>query len=414
MSKVSTTLQKPEHFNRRKRELERLGVDCVPDGWSLSNVGSACSIRNELRLPISVEERSKMVGDYPYYGPTGVLGSLDDFRVEGQFALIGEDGDHFMEPSRKPQTILVSGKFNVNNHAHIVGAGPDCSIDWFFYFFHNRDISHALTRQGAGRFKLTKSALDQLPILMPPLHEQRKIAETLRTWDEAIEKLEVLCRARERRFAAAAQRLLAPSRTLGSGIPRSDWKMTTFGDVFDERQDRNAGLGPDDVVTVGKYAIRKQSEHFKRSVASKDLSNYWTISPGDFVYDPMSVYYGAIGRFDGLQDGIVSPAYRVVRLKNDISAEFMVHLLRTHHIRFLLDTRSSQGNKDGKRRLLQRHEFESLEFKLPPAKAQQEITNALLEFQRDVAVTEKQRGALKRQKRGLMQKLLTGEWRVKV
>jgi type I restriction enzyme S subunit len=285
---------------------------------------------------------------------------------------------------------------------------------YLHYYLSLPEVRQIISAESAGtKVKHTSpERLYGLEVLLPPLPEQRKIAEILRTWDEAIEKLEVLCRAKERRFAAVAQSLLAPSRTLGSGIPQSDWVMTTFGDVFDERQDRNAGLGPDDVVTVGKYAIRKQSEHFKRSVASKDLSNYWTISPGDFVYDPMSVYYGAIGRFDGMQDGIVSPAYRVVRLRNDISADFMVHLLRTHHIRFLLDTRSSQGNKEGKRRLLQRDEFESLEFKLPPAEAQQEITNALLEFQRDVAVTENQLGALKRQKRGLMQRLLTGEWRV--
>src|SRR5262249_2629445 len=142
---------------------------------------------------------------------------------------------------------------------------------------------------------------------------------------------------------------------------------------FEERQDKNNGRGPDDVVTVGKYAIRKQSEHFSRSVASKDQSNYWTISPGDFVYDPMSAYYGALGRYDGQHDGIGSPAYRVIRLSRGINSDFMVYLLRSHHIRFLLETRSSQGNKEGKRRLLQRDEFAGIQFNLPPLEMQQDI-----------------------------------------
>ena len=179
------------------RDLDRLGISCIPKGWNLSTVGNSCSIRNELRLPLSVEVREQMSGEYPYYGPTGILDWLEDYRAEGDFSLIGEDGDHFMEPAKKSQTLKVSGKFNVNNHAHLVAAGKSCSVDWFFHFFRHRDISHSLTRQGAGRFKLTKAALEKLPILLPPIPEQRKIAEILRTWDEAIEKLEALRAAKQ-------------------------------------------------------------------------------------------------------------------------------------------------------------------------------------------------------------------------
>jgi type I restriction enzyme S subunit len=247
---------------------------------------------------------------------------------------------------------------------------------------------------------------------LPPFSEQRKIAQILRTWDEALEKLAALRAAKVRRLDGIAQRLLAPSRAIGRGVTKSNWVSSTFSEVFKERQDRNAGLTADDVVTVGKYAIRKQSEHFTRSVASKDLTNYWTISPGDFVYDPMSAYYGAIGRFSGSADGIVSPAYRVIRLNPEVDPDFMVALLRTHHIRFLLETRSSQGNKEGKRRLLQREEFEGIEFKLPPIDVQREIAATLRVLQADMALTDREIDAHARQKRGLMQKLLTGEWRV--
>ena len=271
-----------------------------------------------------------------------------------------------------------------------------------------------LHRYGGGSSinNLSQDALSEFTFGLPPLPEQRKIAEILRTWDEALEKLTALRAAKTRRLEGIAQQLLAPSRAIGRGVPQSNWAPSSFGEVFEEWQDKNAGLGSDDVVTVGKYAIRKQSEHFTRSVASKDLSNYWTISPGDFVYDPMSAYYGAIGRYAGSADGIVSPAYRVIKLSPDVDPEFMVSLLRTHHIRVLLETRSSQGNKEGKRRLLQRDEFERIEFKLPPKEAQREIAAKLTVFHTDLELTEREIGALTRQKRGLMQKLLTGEWRV--
>ena len=410
---ITTSLHEAPLDDRTRRDLERLGVNSIPLGWKLSTVGNACSIKNELRLPLSVDVRQTMSGDYPYYGPTGILDLINEYRVEGEFALIGEDGDHFLDVEAKPQTIRVSGRFNVNNHAHIISDTGNCSVDWFFYFFQHRDISHSLTRQGAGRYKLTKAALERLPLLLPSSVEQRRIAEILRAWDEAIEKLEAVRKAKEQRFSAVAQRLLAPARAIGRNIPRSNWGLITFGEVFEERQDRNVGLGPDDVVTVGKYAIRKQSEHFTRSVASKDQSNYWTISPGDFVYDPMSAYYGALGRYDGTQDGIVSPAYRVIRLTSDVDPDFMVHLLRSHTIRFQLESKSSQGNKEGKRRLLQRDEFSTIEFNLPPVEVQRDVSRILALFRQDVTATKREIDALSLQKRGLMQKLLTGEWRVK-
>lgn len=252
------------------------------------------------------------------------------------------------------------------------------------------------------------------PLPLPPLPEQRKIAEILRTWDDAIKKLEALRAAKHKRFDALAQRLLGPSRAVGRGVPVSNWLLTNFGEVFTERQERNDSLGASDVVTVGKYAIRKQSEHFKKSVASKDLSNYWIISPGDFVYDPMSAYYGALGRYEGVADGIVSPAYRVLQLKTNVLPLFMVHLLRSYHVRFLLETRSSQGNKEGKRRLLQREDFAAMEFKLPSVEVQKKIVEKLAVAEREVSLIGAKLECLNRQKRGLMQKLLTGEWRVKV
>ncbi len=294
-----------------------------------------------------------------------------------------------------------------------VGDTQSLSSDYLRYALLSQEFQARLKSISAQSTRAYVGITEQkrLEIFLPPKDEQRKIAEILRTWDDAIEKLTALRDAKASRLSALAQRLLAPSRTIGKNVPESNWPLMTFGELFDERQDRNNGLGPDDVVTVGKYAIRKQSEHFKRSVASKDQSSYWIISPGDFVYDPMSAYYGALGRYDENRDGIVSPAYRVIRLNKMAHSDFIVHLLRTHHIRFLLETRSSQGNKEGKRRLLQRDEFASIEARLPPYEEQREIANIISEFEQDLRLTETEITAIERQKRGLMQKLLTGEWR---
>ncbi|MEQ9448024.1 MAG: restriction endonuclease subunit S, partial [Rhodospirillaceae bacterium] len=168
-----------------------------PPGWTTSTVGEACSIRNDLRLPISREERATIAGPYPYYGPTGQLDAINDFRLDGTFALIGEDGDHFLDVEKKPQTILVSGKFNVNNHAHVIESTNLCSAEWFYNYFRHRSLTPFLTRQGAGRYKLNKAALQEIPIILPPPEEQGTINELFREWSTVIQKAEQLIAAKE-------------------------------------------------------------------------------------------------------------------------------------------------------------------------------------------------------------------------
>ena len=79
------------------RALRDVGAEDVPSGWKLSTVGNACRSNNTVRHPLSVEERKSMQGEYPYYGPTGCLDSINQYRIDGRYALIGEDGDHFID-----------------------------------------------------------------------------------------------------------------------------------------------------------------------------------------------------------------------------------------------------------------------------------------------------------------------------
>jgi len=155
----------------------------VPKSWEVKTVGESCGIKNTLRYPISREEREKIHGNYPYYGPTGILDFINEYRLDGEYTLIGEDGDHFIKFYEKPQSIHVSGKFNVNNHAHILEGNALVSARWIYWFFLHRYIGPALTRQGAGRYKLNKDSLQKLEIAVPPMMEQTVIDEKLTSFD---------------------------------------------------------------------------------------------------------------------------------------------------------------------------------------------------------------------------------------
>lgn len=147
----------------------------VPEEWEVNNLGTKCNLHNNLRKPIAAIERFQNKGSFPYFGATGIIDYINEYKVEGKYVLIGEDGDHYLKFKNQEMTHLVDGRFNVSNHAHILSGKNECLTEWIHYFFCHRDITYYLTRQGAGRFKLNKEALQKLPICVPSTTEQMRI-----------------------------------------------------------------------------------------------------------------------------------------------------------------------------------------------------------------------------------------------
>lgn len=166
--------------SEKTHEFKDSALGRIPKEWDCLELRKCIELHNNKRKPISAIVRAKMIGEFPYYGATGIIDNLNIYNVEGEFVLFGEDGDHFLKWKNQEQTILVNGKFNVSNHAHIVKGNHLCSTKWLHYFYFHRDITFYLTRQGAGRFKLNKESLSSLPILVPKdINEQIRIIDKI-------------------------------------------------------------------------------------------------------------------------------------------------------------------------------------------------------------------------------------------
>jgi type I restriction enzyme, S subunit len=151
----------------------------LPRGWRVCALRDVVQIENNRRKPIRAGDRALIQGPYPYYGATGQLDSLNEFAFDGQYALIGEDGDHFLKYALWSMTHLVLGRFNVSNHAHVLKGSDSCTTEWIYHYFRHRDIRAFLTKQGSGRLKLKKASLETMPILLPPVAQQGRFAEIL-------------------------------------------------------------------------------------------------------------------------------------------------------------------------------------------------------------------------------------------
>ena len=164
----------------------------LPKNWVITDLKSIVEILDHKRIPINSKERQKRKENkkinelYPYYGATGQVDYIDDYLFDGEYILLGEDGAPFLNPL-KNKAYFVSGKFWVNNHAHILRAKESLSSNKYIEFFLNYENLNIYI-SGTIRGKLTQEILRSILIPLPPLPEQKRIVEILSLAEDLIKK----------------------------------------------------------------------------------------------------------------------------------------------------------------------------------------------------------------------------------
>lgn len=129
-------------------------------------------------------ERKSFKGEFPYYGAQGIIDYIADYRCDGEFLLIAEDGEN-LSSRNAPIAQIAKGKYWVNNHAHIVKNNDNSDLYYICYLLNNSDIAGYIT--GSAQPKLSQGNLNKIKIALPSLPIQQKIASILSTYDTLIE-----------------------------------------------------------------------------------------------------------------------------------------------------------------------------------------------------------------------------------
>ncbi|MGM5884248.1 restriction endonuclease subunit S [Vibrio parahaemolyticus] len=144
--------------------------------WPLKRISEVANFENNKRIPLKSLDREKRQGIYPYYGASGVVDYIDDFIFDGRYLLISEDGEN-LRTRNTPIAFQASGKFWVNNHAHILSEKEEGILDYLEYYFSVLNIGAYIT--GAVQPKLNKANLDKIEIPIPPKGERLKLNNIL-------------------------------------------------------------------------------------------------------------------------------------------------------------------------------------------------------------------------------------------
>lgn len=246
-----------------------------------------------------------------------------------------------------------------------------------------------------------------MPIPLPPLPEQIKIAEVLGAWDKGIEVLGKLIAAKQKRKKALMQQLLTGKKRFKE-FKGEKWKYLKADEIF-RSHSRKKNDGEELLsVTQDRGVIPRNMLEGKVVMPDGTTDGYKLIVPGDFIISLRSFQGGL--EYSNYR-GLVSPAYTVLKPQIEIECSFYKHYFKSYNFVGHLAV-AVIGIRDGKQ--VSYDDFAFLKLPYPPIKEQQKIASVLNVADQEIELLQKQLAAMKQQKKGLMQKLLTGKIRVKV
>ena len=282
------------------------------------------------------------------------------------------------------------------------------------YCFSSSSVRKESIRRGQGaiRTNIGQADIRHVPLLVPPLPEQQKIAQILSAWDKAIEKQEALIIAKQKRKRALMQQLLSGEKRFSED--RVEWNEFSFSD-FLEVQVKGVAKPDRPYRALGIRSHGKGTfQRFVENPASIEMDTLYKVEPKDLILNITFAWEGAVAIVKETDsDCLVShrfPGYKFNELV--CLSDYFKYIILTKLFVFQMGLISPGGA--GRNRVLSKSDFLKQIIKLPPIKEQKKIASILSAADKEIEVHQNQLSALKNQKKGLMQQLLTGKRRVQL
>jgi type I restriction enzyme S subunit len=256
---------------------------------------------------------------------------------------------------------------------------------------------------GGAQPSLNRNYIYPIPVDLPPLPEQRKIAEILHTWDNAIERLETLTRAETRVFGALRRRMFV---SCSQEVP--------LRQVSTRIQRKSDGLSHTVMAISAKTGFVAQADKYRRDMAGASLASYTLLRRGEFAYNKGNSLTYPQGCIYALKadSALVPNVYYSFSLRADLNSSYYEHFFASGALNRQLAQRITSGVRGNGLLNLSAEEFFGVKVPTPDRVTQDGAADALNMGARKIELLQHKAELLRTQKRGLMQKLLTGQLRV--
>lgn len=289
----------------------------------------------------------------------------------------------------------------------------------YLYHFFQTDIARKqyLGTTSATINQITSKDLGLLNVVLPASYcEQKKIAEVLSCWDEGIEVLEKLLEKKQLLKKALMQRLLSRKLILCCS---KTWKHSKFNSIFERIVRKNKELNKNILTISAQQGLISQKNFYNKRIASIDTSKYILLELGEFAYNKSysnGYPLGAIKRLELYQKGVVSSLYICFKLKDKNGcSDYWKYYFEAGMLNKEIKMIAQEGARNHGLLNMTTEDFFNILLYYPEDKnEQQKIAQVLNNCDEEIRLLDKKLEMLKLQKKGLMQKLLTGEIRVKI
>ena len=362
----------------------------VPQGWREVKIIDFSPLQRGFDLPAAQIKE----GTYPVVYSNGIKNHHSEYKAKAPGVVTGRSGTI-------GEVTYVTQDYWPHNTSLWVTDFKGNHPKFVFYFLQNLRLDRFYA--GSGVPTLNRNDVHKKSILIPTLPEQKAIASLLEKWDIAIEKTEAMIEAKEKRFKWLVKLLISKGYN-------SEYGRVSL--ITKEVSNRNQDGGVERVLSVTNHSgFVLPEDQFEHRVASADLSNYKIVSHGQYAYNPSRINVGSIARLDDWDVGVLSPMYVVFKLdKKKVNSDYFLHWLSLEETRQRIKS-SAQGSV---RETVSFGNFGAIPVPLPSLEVQTHIAKTLNVAKGEIYLLRQLAEQYRTQKRGLMQKLLTGKWRLKI
>ncbi len=338
------------------------------DEWEQRKLDDVVEFLDTMRKPL--EGAKRIPGPYPYYGASGIVDYVDGYLFDEELILLSEDGANITDRNY-PVCFLASGKYWVNNHAHVLRTKQENENNFICNSLERKDYTQYNT--GMAMPKLNKETCKKIPISCPRFEEQKKIGDYFRSLDHLItlhqrkyEKTQKLKKYMLQKIFPQNGRKVPEIRFSGF---TEEWEQRKFGEIVEKYED------PVETPTEGytRLGIRSHAKGTFHSYVEKgkelETAKMFRVAADKFIVNITFGWEHAVAITDENDAGkLVSHRFPQYSFNAGMVPKFFRYLILDENFKHHLELSSPEGA--GRNRVLKLSDM--LEYKMNfPSEAEQ-------------------------------------------
>ena len=381
------------------------------DDWEQRKLDDVVEFLDTMRKPL--EGAKRISGPYPYYGASGIVDYVDGYLFDEELILLSEDGANITDRNY-PVCFLASGKYWVNNHAHVLRTKQGNENNFICNSLERKDYTQYNT--GMAMPKLNKETCKKIPILCPGFEEQKKIGDYFRSLDNLITLHQRKCEETKKLKKFMLQKMF-PKK--GEKVPEirfggftDDWEQRKLNEIADKVSEKNKNNEFSEPFTnSAEQGIISQKDYFDREIVNNEnLNGYYIVRNDDFIYNPrisVTAPVGPINRNRLCRNGVMSPLYMVFRTHDidNLYLEFYFKTTKWH--RFMKLNGDSGARFD--RFTISSTQFMEMPIPYPTLEEQQKIGEYFDSLDNLITLHQRKYEKLLDVKKAFLEKLIGGD-----